>query len=129
MAHFYPSGAVVTIKEYALLDSDNLITAESATEIEALAGETKKLVSITKAFGWVLTHVGASDAEYSEYYIKIGTKETAHTKSPLGLFNTPHNLRPGLRIPKDTEVAYYVDRDAGASGAERYVAKFIGYRP
>ena len=129
MAHFSPSGTGITIKEYALTDPDNLINVESATEIEVLTGETRKVVSVTKAFMWVLTHVGATDAEYSEYYLKVGTKETAHQKSPLGLFNAPHNLRPGVQIPKDVEAAYCVTLDAGAPGSVNYVAKFIGYKP
>jgi len=121
-------GVVVKIIIGSLPELDNLIIEESPEIIEVDPGETKKLVAHTESgTDWILNAIGATDNDYSEYWLKIGDKETTHTKEPLGLFNNPFRFEPTISVPKGVEAAYYVKLDAGAPGPASFIAKMMGY--
>lgn len=122
------SGISVRVLVETIPELADLVYEESLEEIEVKPGETKKLVAHTEGTDWVLTRIGATDAQFSEYYLKIGANESPHTKVPAGLFNNPHRFEPALEVKKNVETAYYVKRDALAPGPQKYIAKMIGYK-
>lgn len=128
----FGSGGSVEVKIYpATIETlGHLVFVESADPVEVAPGETKKIVAHTEAGeDWVLIEIGATDNALSEYWLKIGTVESQHTKEPFGLFNDPKRFEPAFPITKAIEVAYYVTLDAAATAPQEYVGKFIGYIP
>jgi len=128
----YGSGGVseVTVYPATIETLGELVYIESTTPVEVAPGETKKIVAHTvTGDNWVLMEIGATDHDLSEYWLKIGSVESEHTKEPFGLFNNPKRFEPAFSIAKTVEVAYYVTLDASALSSQEYVGKFIGYIP
>lgn len=118
----YTMGQAIPLIEY-------YVYAESVAPVQVDVGETKKIVGYKDlTIDWILSEVGATDQEYSEYWLQVGTTESVHTKAPVGLFNAPHKLSPMLVVGKGVEAAYYVKRSAGATAPADYVGKLIGYK-
>jgi len=126
----YGSGASakVTVIEQSLESLDEFVYAESADEVGLEPGDEEIIVSITKTFDWFITHAGATDADETEYYLKIGDDETPHTDEPFGLYNDPFRFSPVIPVAKNIEAAYYAKLAAAAPGSVKYVAKIIGFK-
>ncbi|MCW3129253.1 MAG: hypothetical protein N2V75_04030 [Methanophagales archaeon] len=131
MADYGPGSgnAVIKVVVYALPELGDLIFEEPSEPVELNPGETKKIIAHSEPnANWILSAIGATDADFSEYWLKIGDKETTHTKEPFGLFNDPFNLNPAIKVSKGIEAGYYVKLADDAPGPVDYVAKMIGYK-
>jgi len=129
MAEYYPgvpSGSVV-VEPFSIEEIADLIIAESVDPVEIDPDSNDVVIQNSETSEWVLNGVGCTDLENTTYWLKIGDVEGTHTNEPLGLYNDPMKLEPGILIPASTIVYYYVAVDEDAEGAQSYVGKLLGY--
>lgn len=105
-----------------------MILVESAAPVEINPDALDVVVENTETFAWILTGVGCTDLDYTTFYLKIGDDEGTHTNEPLGLFNDPMKISPGIVIGANIAVQYYASVSVDAQASQSYVGKLIGYK-
>lgn len=107
---------------------DEMILVESPVAVEIDPNNSAVVVETTQLFAWILTGIGCTALADTTYWLKIGTTEGTHTNEPLGLFNNPMRLSPGIIVGAGVAVQYHAAVALGAPAPQSYVGKIIGYK-
>lgn len=131
MADYYPGvpalEGTVNTEPFSVSEIADFIIAESESPVEIAIEGTEIVIQNTETEEWVLTGVGCTDLENTTYWLDIGGTTGTVTNEPLGLYNDPMKLEPGILIGANIAVKYYAKVDEDAPAAQSYVGKILGY--